>query len=479
MDAAARDSGCGVPWHLLAAIARVESDFGRNMATSSAGAMGYGQFLPSSWQAFGNDGNVYDYRAALPAIATYLCASGLARDPRAALFAYNHADWYVDLVLDLAVRYDRLAPGAPIPDVLDVGPDLRSARPLQYAAGRDVKLQGTARTIAGSDGAEWLAVPWRGRAPGQPIARSALETTTVGMLRAAFGLGGDPPRFVDPGSGEPGLEALAARAWSAGLLPLRALPQERPAPALKAADTSWTMDELRSDLRQGIPMVALVASDALPGHPPNEGIGDQPIVLIGTTADGLVYSDPTFSSSLGYGLVLSDPDFLSAWEHASSPRQALGFGVRPRVLAPAPHVQEADPPGFGRRLLATPTPVAVLVAAAPLTVVATPDVAESVRAETEEVPTPLAAVASTEPSSSDRDNAGGAAASDRQLDGTDAASGTPSTAEVMAADQSRASVQPAASGGDAVGSAIGLLVIASALVCGLLLRRSQRLRRRV
>ena len=128
MDRAARESNCGVPWQLLAAIARVESDFGRNMATSSAGAIGYGQFLPSSWQAFGSEGNAYDYRDALPAIALYLCQSGLARDPRAALFAYNHADWYVDLVLDLAVRYDRLAPGAPTPDVLGVGPGAAGRR---------------------------------------------------------------------------------------------------------------------------------------------------------------------------------------------------------------------------------------------------------------------------------------------------------------------------------------------------------------
>jgi len=87
MDTAARESGCGVPWQLLAAIARVESDFGRNMTTSTAGAIGYGQFLPNSWQAFGSDGNAYDYRDALPAIALYLCQAGLPRDPRAALFA--------------------------------------------------------------------------------------------------------------------------------------------------------------------------------------------------------------------------------------------------------------------------------------------------------------------------------------------------------------------------------------------------------
>ncbi|PKN81937.1 MAG: peptidase M23, partial [Chloroflexi bacterium HGW-Chloroflexi-9] len=39
----------GVPWALLAAIASVESGFGANMATSWAGAIGYGQFMPASW----------------------------------------------------------------------------------------------------------------------------------------------------------------------------------------------------------------------------------------------------------------------------------------------------------------------------------------------------------------------------------------------------------------------------------------------
>jgi len=182
LDRAARESGCGVPWQLLAAIARVESDFGRNMATSSAGAVGYGQFLPGSWQAFGGEGNVYDYRDALPAIAQYLCQAGLERDPRAALFAYNHADWYVDLVLDLAVKYDRIAPGAPTPDVLGVGPAQHPGVPLRYALGRDVRLQAHARSV--DDGAAWLGVPWSGRSPGHAISAEALETSTLSMLRS-------------------------------------------------------------------------------------------------------------------------------------------------------------------------------------------------------------------------------------------------------------------------------------------------------
>ncbi len=119
-------ASCGVPWPVLAAIAKVESDFGRNMATSSAGAIGYGQFLPSSWAAFGVDGDgdgdrdPYDYRDALPSMARYLCAFGGAQDLRAAIWAYNHADWYVEQVLAIAVRYGYLAPGAPSSQVVDL-----------------------------------------------------------------------------------------------------------------------------------------------------------------------------------------------------------------------------------------------------------------------------------------------------------------------------------------------------------------------
>ena len=113
-------ASCGLPWQVLAAIADVESDFGRNMATSSAGAIGYGQFLPSSWAAYGNGGDPYDYRDAIPAMSRYLCDHGGAQDLRKAIFAYNHADWYVNEVLAIAARYGHLAPGAPAAQVIDL-----------------------------------------------------------------------------------------------------------------------------------------------------------------------------------------------------------------------------------------------------------------------------------------------------------------------------------------------------------------------
>jgi cell wall-associated NlpC family hydrolase len=119
----------GIPWPLLAAIAKVESDFGRNMATSWAGAIGYGQFLPSSWAAFGRGGNPYDYRDALPAMARYLLAHGAPAELRRAVYAYNH-DWsYVDQVLRLAAGFG-LGTGSAAQ--VGAGPNL-SARVVQLA----------------------------------------------------------------------------------------------------------------------------------------------------------------------------------------------------------------------------------------------------------------------------------------------------------------------------------------------------------
>jgi hypothetical protein len=344
MDRAARDSGCGVPWHLLAAISRVESDFGRNMATSSAGAIGYGQFLPQSWQAFGSDGNAYDYRDALPAIAAYLCQAGLARDPRAALFAYNHADWYVDLVLNLAVRYDRMAPGAPTPAVLDVSPGTDAGLPMNYAAGRDVRLQTRARVL--EDNTRWLNVPFRGRSPGAPIALPSLETTTLAMLRGAFGMTADPPAATTPVDNQAPLDDLANRAWAGGLLPLPVDPPYQ-----------WSLAAIRQAIERGQPVAALVDAQSLPGHLPGDAAGDQPVVVIGLTQTGLVYSDPSFSSSLGYGLELPDADFLKAWQSAQTPLQALAFTRRPRPPARDAHVRAADPQPVYARVLASPTPL--------------------------------------------------------------------------------------------------------------------------
>jgi len=95
----------GIRWEVLAAINEIETDYGRNLNVSSAGAMGWMQFIPSSWKSFGVDANSdgkkdpYNPVDAIFAAARYLKAAGADADLRKAIFSYNHADWYVDSVL--------------------------------------------------------------------------------------------------------------------------------------------------------------------------------------------------------------------------------------------------------------------------------------------------------------------------------------------------------------------------------------------
>ena len=102
----------GVPWQVLAAINKVESNFGRNMGPSSAGAIGWMQFMPSTWERWGVDANgdgladPWNAEDAITAAARYLAASGGGADISRAVFSYNHAQWYVDEVLQLARLFD-------------------------------------------------------------------------------------------------------------------------------------------------------------------------------------------------------------------------------------------------------------------------------------------------------------------------------------------------------------------------------------
>jgi hypothetical protein len=95
----------GVRWEVLAAINEIETDYGRNLNVSSAGAMGWMQFIPSSWKLYGvdanNDGKKDPYNPvdAIFAAARYLKAAGADQDLAKAIFSYNHADWYVQSVL--------------------------------------------------------------------------------------------------------------------------------------------------------------------------------------------------------------------------------------------------------------------------------------------------------------------------------------------------------------------------------------------
>ena len=93
-----------------AAINESEADYGRNLNVSSAGAVGWMQFMPGTWRTYGTDASgdgiadPNDPYDAIESAAIYLEAAGGRRDIRRAVFAYNHAWWYVDRVLRIAAR---------------------------------------------------------------------------------------------------------------------------------------------------------------------------------------------------------------------------------------------------------------------------------------------------------------------------------------------------------------------------------------
>jgi Transglycosylase SLT domain/Peptidase family M23 len=95
----------GIRWEVLAAINEIETDYGRNLNISSAGAVGWMQFMPATWKMYGVDANrdgvkdPFNPVDAIFAAARYLRAAGGDQDLRRAIFSYNHADWYVDSVL--------------------------------------------------------------------------------------------------------------------------------------------------------------------------------------------------------------------------------------------------------------------------------------------------------------------------------------------------------------------------------------------
>lgn len=109
----------GLDWAILAGIGKVECDHGRDPdpsctregSVNSAGAGGPAQFLASTWSAYGMDGDGdgrrdrWDPADAILAMANYLHASGAPGDYRKAIFAYNHAGWYVTEVERWASLY--------------------------------------------------------------------------------------------------------------------------------------------------------------------------------------------------------------------------------------------------------------------------------------------------------------------------------------------------------------------------------------
>jgi Transglycosylase SLT domain len=141
-EQAAGSYGLGASgWAYLAAINQIESNFnqstlpGVHSATNADGAagpmrIGIGGTAGNTWAKYQVDApggatppSVYDETDAVYAAANYLHASGAPGDWPAALYAYNHAGWYVAQVQQLAQQYAQAAngTGAPATDIQGLG----------------------------------------------------------------------------------------------------------------------------------------------------------------------------------------------------------------------------------------------------------------------------------------------------------------------------------------------------------------------
>jgi hypothetical protein len=148
----------GLDWSLLAAIGKVECDHGRDPdpsctrpgAMNGAGAGGPMQFLAGTWATYGIDGDGdrvksrWDPADAIYGAANYLRVSGAPADQRRAIFAYNHAGWYVEEVLRIAKSYTGPAEPAVVPITLGGGElaTLQAASPtaVRFVAGERAAL---------------------------------------------------------------------------------------------------------------------------------------------------------------------------------------------------------------------------------------------------------------------------------------------------------------------------------------------------
>ncbi len=175
-----------VPWHVLAAINKVETNYGRNMGPSSAGAVGWMQFLPSTWLRWGvdatGDGTADPWNAtdAIYSAARYLAATGGRKDLRRAIFAYNHADWYVDQVLDVARVFNPR--GLPSGSVLPGRERVFELDPLQVEIGvGENKAVRAARKVARAERRleelEWAVLDVESRAGDPELSPAEFEKT--------------------------------------------------------------------------------------------------------------------------------------------------------------------------------------------------------------------------------------------------------------------------------------------------------------
>jgi membrane-bound lytic murein transglycosylase B len=153
----------GVPWQVLAAINEVETDFGTDLSVSSAGAVGWMQFMPETWLQYGVDAlnagyaDPYNPVDAIFAAARYLHAAGASTNLRTAILAYNHSEAYVESVL-LRARLFASYPNSAIATLTGLTEGAPPAPAVRVAPGSPIPAPEPPTPAAGAAAAQ-TAVP--------------------------------------------------------------------------------------------------------------------------------------------------------------------------------------------------------------------------------------------------------------------------------------------------------------------------------
>lgn len=231
------------------------------------------------------------------------------------------------------------APPAPVdvPPVDDTGPVAApspgAALSLQFAPGRDTLSQTDRRELSNS--VVWLGVPFVSESGDrqqqfQESGRSALAMVLQGLggSTALDALGTQ----IISAAGDP------STASAASLAVLAQVAQANGLTPVTLADTSgpphvWSGDEVRQQVQAGYPVVTVVNYGSASG-PDAPVEGDHDVVITGLTADGFIYNDGAFATTLGYGLQISTGDLQAVWAATVSPAQAVAFAPMGAALAP-------------------------------------------------------------------------------------------------------------------------------------------------
>jgi soluble lytic murein transglycosylase-like protein/cell wall-associated NlpC family hydrolase len=220
---------------VLAGINEIETAFGTNLNVSSAGAVGWMQFMPATWDGYGVDANgdgvadPFNPEDAIYAAASYLSANGMPADTYGAIFAYNHADWYVSEVLANAACHAAEvgvpALGAEAGPQLQVlkcspAPPWRQRIPHEYMRAFE---DAAARYELGKRGVWALAAVAHlesdfGRGMSKKQLRSAGPLGLEAGEWAAYGVDGDGDGRIRHGDPVDSAATLARLIWSRGSL---------------------------------------------------------------------------------------------------------------------------------------------------------------------------------------------------------------------------------------------------------------------